>query len=236
MSRRPKTVIPAYRPIKTSELKPIAEVYKAMLAEPGVLALFETEDASVNASWVAAFEDSIQAVGNIVPSRVIMKTNKDLTKAIKEHSKKCVKYGKVLRYYLKKAFAGQPGLQNTFTVVEANNKMRQGDMEGFVAEVNTIVQQLVANEAALIAAGWPVQNRINYESMKGLVEGLNTEQELAKMLVPENTDKAIATRNVCYGFIQTLLRLKDVVYYDDLEKRHGWMVKTILKRMRSGGM
>lgn len=234
MSGRPHEVKPVSKRVKNDEMEPLAEVYAGMLGEPGVLALFSAEDATVDGVWMAAFESAIAAVGNIVASRTIIQLNRDVTSEIRKHSKRSVKYGKVLSYFLRKAFKGQAGLIDSFGVVRANNKMRSGDTEGFAFEVNTIIQQIGANEAALVAKGWKVQNRSDYEELARSVMELNTKQELAKQLVPDNTDSATRVRNECYGFIQTLLRLKDIVYYEEREKRRQWMVATILKHMRRG--
>jgi hypothetical protein len=224
-----------YRPIKNSEMKPIALVYKGMLTQPGVLVLFTNEDGTVDATWVTDFTASITAVGNIVPSRTIVLLNKDITKSIKENSKKSVKYGKKLTYYLDKAFVGQSGLKASFRVIEVNDKMRLGETEGMLDELNTLIQQVTvpANNAALVAAGWPASNLADYVALKADVEALNTQQELAKKLVPENTDAAIGIRNTCYGFIKTLLRLKDIVYYENLQKRDSWALATNLEQIRA---
>jgi hypothetical protein len=234
MTSRPITVKRTYSPINSSEMKPIGLIYKELLAAAGVLALFTAKDASVNGTWVTAFDAAITGVGNISPSKVIIKLNKDITKGIKDNSKKSVLYGKTLTYYLKKAFAGQPGLIESFPVVAANDKMRLGETEGLLDDLNTIIEQLTdtTNNAALVAAGWPAANLTDYEGLKTTVEDLNTQQELAKKKVPENTDAAINVRNLCYSYIQTLLTLKDIVYYDDLQKRHEWALATNLNQIR----
>ena len=235
MSNRPNAVKITYRPIKNNEVKPVALIYKGMLSASGVLTLFTAKDASVNPTWVTAFTVSIDAVGNIVPSKVIISTNKDITLSIKENSKSSVKFGKTLSYWLKKAFPNQPGLIGSFPVVAANDKMRQGDTEGMLDELNTIIEQIGANQTALTAAGWPAQNLADYEGLHDSVETLNTQQELAKKLIPENTDAAIMTRNQCYSYIQTLITLKDIVYYENLQKRYAWALATNLNQIRSGG-
>ena len=235
MSSRATAVKAIYKPIKNSELKSVAEIYNGMLGKPGVLAQFTAKDAAVDGTWVTNFGLSITAVGNIVPSRTISLTNKDITKSIKDGSKLSVKYGKVLTYYLKKAFPNQAGLIESFRVVEANKKMRNGETEGMLFELNTLIQQVnvTANKNALIAAGWPVSNLADYVALMGSVDTLNTQQELAKKLIPENTDDAVTVRNTCYGFIKTLLALKDIVYYEQLQKRHDWALTTNLNQIRA---
>src|SRR4051812_38791589 len=109
MSERPEAVKPSYKPIKNSELKPVVDIYKGMVTGTGVLAEFTAKDSHVDAAWVTAFGNSITSVGNIVPSRVIIQTNKDFTRDIKLNSKKSVEYGKTLSYWLPKAFPNQPG-------------------------------------------------------------------------------------------------------------------------------
>jgi hypothetical protein len=237
MATRVDAVKATFRPIKNSELKPIAEIYEGLITATGVLAVFTAQDAGVNGAWVTNFGNSITAVGNIVPSKTIILLNKDITKSIKDKSKKSVKYGKVLTYFVEKAFAGQPGLIASFRVVEVNEKMRLGETEGMLYELNTLIQQVTvpANNAALVAAGWPVSNLADYETLRTEVGTLNTQQELAKKLVPENTDAAMMVRNQCYTYIQTLLTLKDIVYYEDKQKRHSWALTTNLNQIRSGG-
>lgn len=216
-------------------MKPVAEIYLELISASGVLALFAAEDVSMDAGWIAGFGNAIKAVGEIVPSRTIRKENTDITRGIKSNSKKSVLYGKTLMYWIKKVFADKAGLMESFPVAEANRKMHLGDTEGMLYAVQTIIKQIVANQGALVAGGWKVQNLTNYQNLLDGVFELNTQQELAKKAIPENTDAARKIRNECYGFIQTLLELKEVVYYEDLQKRHDWAVKTILKRMRSGG-
>lgn len=235
MAIRENAVKPTYKPIKNDELKPIALIYKGMLTKAGVLALFTAEDPDVDATFVTDFDTAITAVGNIVPSRTIIKTNKDITKSIKDNSKKSVKYGKKLMIFLKKAFPTQPGLIESFPIVEANKKMRLGDTEGFLGHVNTIIQQIVANQAALMAKNWPASNLTDYQTLQSDVETLNIQQELAKKLVPENTDAATVIRNDCYVFIDRLVELKDLVYDGDKQKKHEWAVRTNLNQIRGGG-
>lgn len=234
MATRVSAVKALFRPIRNSELKPIAEIYRGLITKPGVLGLFTAEDGSVNAAWVTAFTGSITAVGNIVPSRTIILLNKDITKSIKDKSKKSVKLGKVLTYYLKKAFAGQAGLIESFRVFEVNERMRLGETEGMLFELNTLIQQVTvpANNTALVAAGWPVSNLTDYETLRTEVGTLNTQQELAKKLVPENTDASMVLRNTCFGHIQTLVALKDIVYYEDALQRHSWAITTNLNQVR----
>lgn len=236
MGTRATAVKKVYSRISNSELKPVAEFYKGKLTAAGVLALFTAKDGDVDAGWVTDFENAITAVGNVVPSRTIIQTNKDITQSIKLNSKQSVMYGKVLAYYLKKAFSGQPGLIDSFPIVAANEKMRSGDTEGFLFEVNTIIQQLTVatNQAVLLAKNWPASNLTDYETLASSVSALNTQQELAKQLVPENTDAATTIRNECYGFIDTLVELKDIVYAADKQKRHDWALSTILNQIRGG--
>ena len=234
MGKRLSAVKAIYRPIKNSELKPVAEIYNGMLGQTGVLALFTAKDGTVNAGWVTNFGLAITAVGNIVPSKTITLTNKDITKSIRDNSKKSVKYGKVLTYYLKKAFPTQAGLRESFRVVQVNDKMRLGETEGMLFELNTLIQQvnLVSNNAALVAAGWPASNLTDYQGLMTDVGTLNTQQELAKKLVPENTDAATTTRNECYAYLQTLVALKEIVYDDNALKKHEWAIATNLKQIR----
>ena len=155
MGKRLSAVKANFRPVKVSELQPVAEVYLGMLSEPGVLGLFTAVDGSVDAGWVVDFENSIDAVGKIVSSGTIRKVNGDLTRRIKMETKKCVVYGKVLRYFLRKAFGGQAGVMESFRVQGVNRMKRLGDTEGFLFELNTLVQQVrvPVNKAALVAVG-----------------------------------------------------------------------------------
>jgi hypothetical protein len=234
MSERPDAVKPTYRPVKNSEMKPVAEIYKELMSGTGVLADFTAKDSHVDSAWMTAFGTSITAVGNIVPSRTIIKLNKDITKSIKDNSKKSVEYGKTLSYWLKKAFPTQPGLIETFPIFQANDKMRLGETEGFLFDLNTIIQQIVANQTALATAGWPASNLADYQALRTAVNALNVQQELAKKLVPENTDAAMLVRNHCYSYVQTAVTLKDMVYYSDKLKRHLWALSTNLNQIRSG--
>ena len=234
MSQRESAVKPLFRPIKISELQPVAEVYKGMLTKTGVQALFTAQDGTIDATWVTNFGNSITAVESIVPTRTVILLNKDIAKGIKDGSKNCVLYGKVLTYYLKKAFPNQPGLQQTFRVIEANEKMRRGETEGMLYEVNTLIEQVTdtTNNAALVAAGWPTSNLTDYQALRNSVKTLNLQQELAKKMVPENTDEATTIRNTCYGFVHTLVTLKDIVYYTNPLQKHEWALTTNLKQIR----
>lgn len=234
MAKRISTVKATYKPINTSELKPVADIYVKLVEPAAVLALFTAADPGIDATWVTNFKASITAVEKIVPSKTIAKKNKDTTNAIKLNSKNCVKYGKTLSYWLEKAFAGQTGLIESFGVVAANDKMRLGETEGLLFDLKNIVDQITANKTALVAAGWPVSNLTDYDGLYATVSSLNTQQELNKKLIPENTDAATLLRNSCYSYIQTLITVKDMVYYEDLTKRHEWAVSTNLNQIRGG--
>jgi hypothetical protein len=129
---RANAVKPLFRPIKNTELKPVALIYKTLLGKPGVLVLFTAENGTITAAWVTDFDAAITAVGTIVPSSIIKSTNRDITKGIKDASSKSVKYGRKLTLFLKKAFLpAQPGLYDSFHVLQANEKMRSGIRRDF---------------------------------------------------------------------------------------------------------
>lgn len=230
-------VKPTYKPIKTSEVKPVGAIYMKMLTAPGVVALLGGADPIIDTMFVTHFQTAIDNVGNIVPSKVIIKTNKDITKAIKDLSKKSVKYGMTLTVYLKKAYPNSPGKIESFPIVEANDKMRNGETEGLLDLLNTINEQITASIGDLTAPGigYPLSNQTDYKKLYDDVFKKNDDQEAAKKLVPENTDAATLVRNTCYSYIQTLLTAKDIAYYEDKAKRHEWAVTTQLNQMRSGG-
>jgi hypothetical protein len=104
-------------------------------------------------------------------------------------------------------------------------------------EVNSIIEQLTvpANQAALVAKGWPMSNLTDYQTLYTTVEDLNVQQEVAKQFIPENTDAAMVIRNTCWEFIHELVETKDLVYDGDGQKKHNWAVRTILKQIRSAG-
>lgn len=232
MAKRPN-VPRNYKPIADSEMTTIAQLYYAFISSPTELAKFTAADAGVDAAWLTNFNTSITNVGNIVPSKTVLLKNKDVTATIKTNSKASVKYGKVLTYWLEKTFTGQTGLIASFGVVATNDKMRAGETEGLLTDVKNIVDQINLNKAALLLKGYPASNLADYEGLYSVVDALNVQQELNKKLVPENTDAAILLRNVCYSYIQTLLTLKDIVYYEDLNKRHEWALATNLNQIRA---
>jgi hypothetical protein len=238
MATRPNAVPREYQPARNSEVKPVALIYKSKLTATGVQAAFEAENSTVDAQFVLDFADSIIALDSIVTAATIRSTNRDITKGILDASKKSVKYGKKLTLFLEKAFLpAQPGLFASFPVVAANDKMREGDTEGFLELVQTIINQInvPANKTALQAKGWPVQNLTDYQNLHTTVETLNTQQELAKQFIPENTDAATTVRNNCWKFVKELVKTKDLVYDEQPLQKHNWMVKTILNQIRSGG-
>lgn len=232
MSER-KTAIAKTYSCKDDEVHPIALIYHKRLSDPAELAAFAAEDPGINAAWLASFKSSADVLLNIRPSKTIQKENSDLTKAINKASKSCVEYGGRLSYWLPKAFPGESGIIDSFGVIAANNLMRSGDTEGMLKAVLNIVNQIKKHQAKLAATAWPPSNLADYQSLLTTVEDLNTTQEANKPHIAANTDQATTLRNTCYSYVQTLLRLNDIVHKKSNPQKHrSYQFTTILKQIR----
>lgn len=233
MSERKTAVAKTYS-CKDDEVRPIALVYhKRLSTDPAELAAFTAEDPDINASWLTGFKTATDALVNIVSSKSILKENSDHTKAINTASKNCVEYGKRLSYWLPKAFPGEAGIIDSFGVIAANNLMRSGDTEGMLKAIQNIVNQITKHQAKLAATAWPASNLADYQALLATVEDLNSTQETNKLHIPTNTDQATTLRNTCYSYVQTLLKLNDIVHKKPSPQKHrSYQFATILKQIR----
>lgn len=235
MAKKRITTVARNFACRNDEVRPLALIYIERFNTGSELAAFTAKDPDVNAAWLANFKTSADQLLSVVPSKSIKKSNSDLTADIATLSKKVVSYGKELTYWLNKVFGDQPGLIASFPIIAANDKMRHGDTEGMLQEVSTIIQLIEKpeNQAALTASAWPPVNLANYKSLNTQVESLNTKQEAAKHLIPENTDNATRLRNECYSYIRTILALNDLVHKDtNPEKYRSYQLATVLRKIR----
>lgn len=235
MSQKRKTTIPRNYSCRNDEMRPLALIYIDRFKIASELQAFTAKDPDVNAAWLVLFTESAEKVNKIVPSKSITKSNSDVTKGITVLSKNVVSYGKELTYWLNKLFIGQSGFIDSFPIIAANDEMRRGNTEGMLDHVATIIQLIEKPEtlAALSASAWPPTNLTNYKALGSEVEALNTQQENAKNLIPENTDNATTVRNECYSYIQTILALNDLVYKEsNPEKYRTYQLATVLRKIR----
>ena len=219
---------------KNDEVRPLGLIYiKTFEDDSTELAAFTAKDPAVNATWLKQFETDNAEIKKIRPSAKIKKENSDITLNIKAACKKCVEYGSELLYWLPQAFPDNPGTVDSFGVIEANDKMRSGDTEGTIDEVRSVINTIIQNQFQLQTTAWPVTNLANYESLLTTVEALNTDQEINKKLVPENTDSATTLRNKVYSYIQTILQLNELVYKNTNPQKHkSFQLATLLRQIR----
>lgn len=233
MANRKTTVKPIFN-MKISELPAVALIYHAILSIAGELDPFTSKDNSINRIWLDGFKISISNVKNIVPAKTIIKETKNLTSKIKTNSKQSVLLGNELTYWLNKTFENKLGTIDSFPIIEANDIMRSGDTEGLVEHLNTILEQITAHETELTTEGYPLTNKNEYQTLHDMIQDLNTEQELQKMLVPDHTDKATIIRNTCYIHIKTILDINNFLYKNsNPEKYRSFLRSTIINRMRA---
>lgn len=235
MAKRKNKVLRTFS-CKNEEVRPLALIYLEDLKTASNLKAFTDFDPSVNAAWVVSFKTDTDALDNIVPSATITASNKSMKTSIDDLSKKSVEYGKVLSYWLAEAFKTDPDQAAAFPIVAANDMMRKGDTEGMLGKVGTIINLInkPENMAALTATAWPPANLANYQALKQTVETLNTKQENAKRLVPENTDAAMTMRNTCYAYIQKILKLNDIVHKGTNPAKHrSYQLAPLTSQIRS---
>ena len=234
IGKRKTAVAKAYT-CKHEEIRPLALVYVSRLAaDPAELAAFTAENPAINAAWLGNFLLATKAISNIVPTATIKKENSDHTLKIGKTSKLCVSYGTRLSYWLEKICKEEPGKIKSFGVIAANDKMRSGDTEGMLESVQNVINQIIKNQADLAATAWAVSNLTDYQNLLTNVEALNTEQEKNKLDIPGNTDAAVTLRNTCYSYIQTILKLNNIVHKEgNPEKHRSYQVTTLLKQIRS---
>ena len=229
MSARPNVIKPNFRPIKNEELVPLANVYKLYIEGDGELAKYTAEDPGITADWLLAFKGAITDCGLIVPSKSIIKANKDYGINIKIALKGLPKLTKRLDVFLKKTFLpDQPGVYQSFPLVACIEHKNNKNVEGVTDTLTTIINLITTHNAALTAKSYPSSNKTDLEAVLTTLSNLNAQQEAAKQLVPDNTDAAMLKRNKLYTYIQTIVTLKDIVYYEDAQKRHSLAISTLL--------
>lgn len=221
---------------KNEELRPLALIYLADLKVAANLAPYTGFDPSVNTAWVGNFQTATDALKNIVPSAIVARANKELKASIDDLSKKSVEYGKVLSYWLNEVYKDKPLKVATFPIIAANEAMRSGDTEAMLHQIGTIITLLgqADHQAALAASAWPASNLTNYQALYDTVEDLNTRQENAKRLIPENTDSAMTLRNECYAYIQKIIKVNEIVFKQSNPQRFkANQLSTLLGQIRS---
>lgn len=240
MPRAATAVQATYGDVRHAEIAPLGLTYHDRFKQlPTELAPFTAYDKNLDAAdWLKKFGDSIKLTQSIKPAAQVIKEGKTITTQIDALSKTSVTLGKELVYWFKQAYQGNaaadlPNILAEVPTIAANDAMRNGETEGMLLQVASIIERIAHHRAPLDAASYPATNAEAFQKLYDDVNTLNTQQSNHRLVIPDGTDRAQLQRNDTYAYIRRILDLNDILPTRTPAKRDEYRVTAALKTMRA---